>query len=547
MKFKKKKKRIWNFHSAWTMSLSVCNQVLESVLSSHLNHSPVAMEMARKRRWVSFWGWGGRGGSKKSASQSGAGVYRGQLRWWEGGQRVQMVQQIPVQCCPTRVSVEVMRAWVGGQQLPVEHHGVEGQRRYQRRHRWLALQVLQAWMLLESILGAWGNQAARWVNASVEGCWVVWGVGRCWVSLGQMVVEVDRVGRLSWFKLLWVAAPDSTGRVNRCHHADLPLRDLLAVRFHQRPLRRTNGAAEGRITRCFGAWERLHWVWWALFGGRDGQRRNPTRLRVGLQTLGQDGIWRAAEGRLGEGGYPMRERFGDCVVSRFILRLSPLRMCLSPFAEVRSVSQTLLFQASTDEGLPFAIPGVVLSPLSIEEANHPLLAQTVLRLPVQTVEVRGGVAVARVGPRLGTRVIEQRLRGFVSVLLGVGSRQIGLPGWVELRLDAMARSAGVVFWKLSRIALLRQTSGCLLVRLAALGVLDDRRPEYGRHLWDAVWNTPLPLPHDLLIHLSLLSFPFVHRYDSKRWNSSGQRRLKRRWSERERIGLAHLGEELLFG
>lgn len=140
----------------------------------------------------------------------------------------------------------------------------------------------------------------------------------------------------------------------------------------------------------------------------------------------------------------MRERFGDCVVSRFILRLSPLCMCWSPFAEVRSVSQTFLFQASADEGLPFPIPAVVLSPLSIEEADHPLLAQTVLRLPVQTVEVRGGVAVARVGPRLGAGVVEQRLPGFVGVLLGVGPGQIGLPGWVELRLDAVARSAGVV-------------------------------------------------------------------------------------------------------
>lgn len=84
------------------------------------------------------------------------------------------------------------------------------------------------------------------------------GVGGRWVSLGQMVVEVDRVGRLGWFKLLRVAAPDSAGRVNRRHHADLPLRDILAVRFQQRPLRRTNGTAEGRIARGFGAWERLN-------------------------------------------------------------------------------------------------------------------------------------------------------------------------------------------------------------------------------------------------------------------------------------------------
>lgn len=59
-------------------------------------------------------------------SQSGAGVYRGQLRWWEGGERVQVVQQVPVQCGPARVPVEVVWAGAGGQQLPVEHHGVEG-------------------------------------------------------------------------------------------------------------------------------------------------------------------------------------------------------------------------------------------------------------------------------------------------------------------------------------------------------------------------------------------------------------------------------------
>lgn len=36
-----------------------------------------------------------------------------------------MVQQVPVQSRPTGVSVEVVRAGAGGQQLPVEHHGVE--------------------------------------------------------------------------------------------------------------------------------------------------------------------------------------------------------------------------------------------------------------------------------------------------------------------------------------------------------------------------------------------------------------------------------------
>ena len=61
-----------------------------------------------------------------SPSQSGAGVYRGKLWWWEGGERVQVVQQVPVQCCPTWMPVEVVRAGAGGQQLPVEHPGVEG-------------------------------------------------------------------------------------------------------------------------------------------------------------------------------------------------------------------------------------------------------------------------------------------------------------------------------------------------------------------------------------------------------------------------------------
>lgn len=36
-----------------------------------------------------------------------------------------MVQQVPIQCCPTRVPVEVVWARARGQQLPVEHHGVE--------------------------------------------------------------------------------------------------------------------------------------------------------------------------------------------------------------------------------------------------------------------------------------------------------------------------------------------------------------------------------------------------------------------------------------
>lgn len=60
-----------------------------------------------------------------STSQSGAGVYRGNLRWWEGGERVQVVQQVSVQRCPTWVPVEVVWGGAGGQQLPVQHHGVE--------------------------------------------------------------------------------------------------------------------------------------------------------------------------------------------------------------------------------------------------------------------------------------------------------------------------------------------------------------------------------------------------------------------------------------
>lgn len=92
-----------------------------------------------------------------SLSQSGAGVYRGQLGWREGRQGrqgVEVVQHFPVQRCPPWVPVEVVRAGAGGQQLPLEHHGVEGYRGHEGRHGRLAFQVLQARMLLESVLGS---------------------------------------------------------------------------------------------------------------------------------------------------------------------------------------------------------------------------------------------------------------------------------------------------------------------------------------------------------------------------------------------------------
>lgn len=68
------------------MSLSVCNQskFIISVFF-RLSHNPRARETETEAEKISLR-------MKKLQSQSGAGVYRGQLRWWEGGQRVQVVQ-----------------------------------------------------------------------------------------------------------------------------------------------------------------------------------------------------------------------------------------------------------------------------------------------------------------------------------------------------------------------------------------------------------------------------------------------------------------------
>lgn len=114
------KKRKWNFHSASVFYQSV----LESVFSFY---NPRARETEREAENVSEEEEGEEEGQKTllSPSQSGAGVYRGELRWREGRERVQVVQQVPVQCCPAWVPVEVVRGGAGGQQLPVQHHGVE--------------------------------------------------------------------------------------------------------------------------------------------------------------------------------------------------------------------------------------------------------------------------------------------------------------------------------------------------------------------------------------------------------------------------------------
>lgn len=103
----------------------------------------------------------------------------------------------------------------------------------------------------------------------------------------------------------------------------------------------------------------------------------------------------------------MGKRFRNCEVSGLIISLSALSKCLSPVTVVRPEGQTLLLQGTTDKALAaFTVPVVVISPLTVGKADHPLLAQAVLSLPVQTMEVRGGVTVTCVAPGLSSWALE---------------------------------------------------------------------------------------------------------------------------------------------
>lgn len=71
-------------------------RVSESVFLFFFSTEPLSLSKRdREANEVSEDG-GGEGGMVLALLQSGAGVYRGQLRWREGGERVQVVQQVPV-------------------------------------------------------------------------------------------------------------------------------------------------------------------------------------------------------------------------------------------------------------------------------------------------------------------------------------------------------------------------------------------------------------------------------------------------------------------
>lgn len=196
----------------------------------------------------------------------------GQRRGGEGGEGVEVVEEVPIQGRgPPWVSVIVVGAGAGGHQLPLQHHGVEGQGGHQGGHGRLALQVLEG--VLEGVLP--GGDQRSWVHAGVDV-----GVGGVGVAVsGDVAVEVDGVGGLGRLELLplGVAAAGGAGGVHGRHHADLVVGETLVL---QLPVAALAGAPGGRALRGGGgAREGMGGVRGApLFGGGQGHGGNPARL-----------------------------------------------------------------------------------------------------------------------------------------------------------------------------------------------------------------------------------------------------------------------------